>query len=119
MAATLELKYFNSFWLKKLDKITNVVPTTGVVKTTTIESNVVEINTPNTLIGVGQTVSSPTITLDLPTIIYIDVTNTIITLSSPQSFTVGDIIEFGTITDFTYIPNAYEIDVENQTSSDC
>jgi hypothetical protein len=112
MAATLELKYFNSFWLKKLDKITNVVPTTGVVKTTTIESNVVEINTPNTLIGVGQTVSSPTITLDLPTIIYIDVTNTIITLSSPQSFTVGDIIEFGTITDFTYIPNAYEIDVE-------
>jgi hypothetical protein len=112
MAATLEIKYFNSFWLKKLDAIVNVVPTTGIVSSDVVDRDNVELATPNFLIGVGQTVSSPTTTLTPPTIVSINSTNTIITLSSNQSFNEDDVIEFGAITDFSYIPNAYDPDPE-------
>ena len=39
MAATLELKYFNSFWLKKMDSIVDVVPTTSTTDGETAEGS--------------------------------------------------------------------------------
>jgi hypothetical protein len=112
MAATLELKYFNSFWLKKMNTIVSVKPTTGIVRYDTTDELIVEIEELNEDIGVGQTLSTESILIDLPTIISIDLTGTILTINSVQSFTAGETITFGAITDFTYIPNAYEKDNE-------
>ena len=31
MAATIEINYFNSFWIKKMDSIAEVRPNTGII----------------------------------------------------------------------------------------
>jgi hypothetical protein len=107
MAAILELKYFNSFWLKKLVSITSVRNTTGVVDADTIATDTFELVDANPYIGVGQELFLP----GFPTITYIN--GTTVTISEPQTLTAGDTIEFGKITDFRYIPNAYTSDESN------
>ena len=101
MAAILELKYFNSFWLKKLVSITSVRDTTGVVDASIIDEDTFDLVDINPYIGVGQELTLP----GSPVITYIN--GTTITISEPQTLDAGDEIEFGKITDFTYIPNAY------------
>ena len=58
MAATLELKYFNSFWLKRLKTMEPVrsTTTTGIVKTlVTAGNNVFELVVGNDQINSGDT----------------------------------------------------------------
>jgi len=110
MAATLELKYFNSFWLKKMDNIVNVTggnyTTDGII---TEDSNVMILNGFTTYLGVGQTLSYYVAgILYTNTILYIDDVHTII-LANPVPAEVADLtgVLFGAITDFSHIPVAY------------
>ena len=63
MAATLELKYFNTFWLKKIKSITDVETVTPIVATNTaVNTTIINItDTPDkTKIGGGQVVTNLT-----------------------------------------------------------
>jgi hypothetical protein len=111
MAATLELKYFNSFWLKKMDTIVNV--TNGSYTTDTdvaIGSSTMVLTTPNTFLGVGQSLEY---TLDdvlySNVVLYINGSYTV-TLLNPIEVLIpaGTVIAFGAITDFSHIPAAYD-----------
>ena len=111
MAATLELKYFNSFWLKKMDNIVNVTgglyTTDGVISE---GSNVMVLNETTQYLGVGQTLSyNVGGTVYTTSILYIDGSNTII-LTDPVTIEVDSdtLVSFGVITDFAHIPVAYE-----------
>lgn len=110
MAATLELKYFNTFWLKKLRSITSVRNTTGIVSATTSSSQTIVLNAPNPLIGVGQRVRGVGISATEPFVI--GVSGATITVSSNQSIAATTELAFGPIVDFTYIPAAYNDDID-------
>ncbi len=110
MAATIELKYFNSFWLKKLDTVVDVLPDEYVVIESNSEESTIIFTVDLISIGVGQQI---TYTIGSDTFV-----NTIFARTSGQKgiklsepFTVeipvGTVIKFGTITDFSYIPEAY------------
>jgi len=108
MAATLELKYFNSFWLKKLKSITTVRDTTGVVDGA-VSSDTIVLDAPNPLIGVGQRVRGSGVSAVEPFVT--GVSGPTITVSSVQTIADTTELEFGPIVDFTYIPAAYEDDI--------
>ena len=57
MAAILELKFFNSFWLKKLDTIVEVENTTATLDADVVTLSTIIITEANDEIGVGQNVS--------------------------------------------------------------
>lgn len=110
MAATLELKYFNSFWLKKMDSVVDVIPTTSetdgdvLVGSTTMVLTAVDL-----FIGVGQLIEYTLgTTLYTNTILYIS--GTTITLLNPVEVLIpdGTLITFGPIQDFTHVPAAYD-----------
>lgn len=109
MAATLELKYFNSFWLKKLKTITSVRDTTGIVDGAISSSNTIVLDAANPLIGVGQRVRGTGISATEPFVT--GVSGATITISSNQTIADATELEFGPIVDFTYIPAAYEGDI--------
>ena len=109
MAATLELKYFNSFWLKKMDSVVDVIPTTSetdgdvLVGSTTMVLTAVDL-----FIGVGQLIEYTLgTTLYTNTILY--TSGTTITLLNPVEVLIpdGTLITFGPIQDFTHVPAAY------------
>ena len=110
MAATLELKYFNSFWLKKLKSITSVRNTTGIVDGAVTSDNTIVLDASNPLIGVGQRVRGSGISATEP--VVTGVSGATITISSNQTIADGVELEFGPIVDFTYIPAAYEGDID-------
>ena len=108
MAATLELKYFNSFWLKKMDSIVNILTTQGKATVTAAGSSTITLQQINLYIGVGQALS-----YTISNVVYNHVilyeNGTVITLDTPTTviIPVDTIISFGQITDFTYIPAPY------------
>jgi len=108
MAATLELKYFNSFWLKKMDSIVDILTTEGKATASTAPSTTIALQQPNLYIGVGQslkyTINNVTY---YHTILYEN--GTTITLDKPTTADIAanTLISFGEITDFTYIPASY------------
>jgi hypothetical protein len=109
MAAILELKYFNSFWLKKLDTIVEVEDTTANLVSAVVASADLELTTANANIRVGQLVTWPSQLDDEgPYYIYKIIDPTNITLTEAVSIPVTDLITFGPIQDFTYIPAAYK-----------
>jgi len=109
MAAILELKYFNSFWLKKLDTIVEVENTTANLVSAVVDSTDLELTAANANIGVGQLVTWPSQLDDEgPYYIYKITDPTNIILTEEVSIPVTDLITFGPIQDFTYIPAAYE-----------
>lgn len=108
MAAILELKYFNSFWLKKLDTVVEVENTKGILDVAASGTTIV-LTEDNLNIGVGQTVSwvgPAPLPNPFPTV-YKKIDDKTFVLS--ESVTIADATElsFGPITDFTYIPAAY------------
>ena len=60
MAATLELKYFNTFWLKKIKSITDTVTTTVSAQNTAVGTTSITIIATTVGIGAGQTVTNNT-----------------------------------------------------------
>jgi len=114
MAAILELKYFNSFWLKKLDTIVEVENTTADLVSAVTSSPNLEITSSNSNIGVGQLVSYENQNEnDGPYWIYKIINPTNVVLNEAVSIAVTDKITFGKIINFDYIPAAY--DSSNQT----
>lgn len=108
MAAILELKYFNSFWLKKLDTIVEVENTTANLVSAVVASPDLELTAANGEIGVGQLVTWPSQLDDEgPYFVYKITSPTDIVLNEAVDIPVTDLITFGPIQDFTYIPAAY------------
>jgi hypothetical protein len=113
MAATLELKYFNSFWLKKMDSIVDVVNTANETDSLmTTGSTTMVLAAPNLFLGVGQSVEYFLTGVTDPftnIILNIDVTGTIVTLLNPVTTNVpiNTKVFFGPIQDFTHVPAAY------------
>ena len=111
MAATLELKYFNSFWLKKMDTIVNVTNGSYITDSdVTVGSDTMILTTPNTFLGVGQSLEY---TID--DVLY---TNVVLYMLDPDSVVLlnpvevevpaGTTVLFGPIVDFNHIPAAYD-----------
>lgn len=107
MAATLELKYFNSFWLKKLDSIVNVSNTIGSITSSVSDQNIITLDPINVSVSVGQALDwdGKPDTLN-PTVVYVDGAD--ITLSEDVTIIAPKDIVFGPITDFDHIPVAYD-----------
>ena len=60
MAATLEVKYFNTFWLKKIKSITDVKTTNVGATNTAVDTTIILIPANTIGIGAGQTVTNNT-----------------------------------------------------------
>jgi hypothetical protein len=114
MAAIIELKYFNTFWLKKIKSITDIVPdaNTGILFASnigtafTVTGNLLD---PAALVAVGQEV---TIVSGVNTYSshVVEVTSaTTFTAGEAPSFTITGTpsISFGKIINFDNIPQAY------------
>ena len=131
MAANIELKYFNTFWLKKVKTIADVAPdfsativlVSGVTFTigapytnpdgTTITPAPAGLD--DTKMNVGQEVSMAYVDgISGATVNYtstiISKTNdtTFVVADSPTNFTGTPVITFGKITNFDSIPQAYQ-----------
>jgi len=131
MAANIELKYFNTFWLKKVKTIADVAPdfsativsVSGVTFTigapytnpdgTTIAPAPAGLD--DTRMNVGQEVSMAYVDgISGATVNYtstiISKTNdtTFVVADSPTNFTGTPVITFGKITNFDSIPQAYQ-----------
>ena len=109
MAATLELKYFNSFWTKKLDKIVDVID--SVADFDSINGLDITVSAETGTPAVGQLVRS-SISNPIQNEVYVTaVSGSVITVSAvPQTVTPlapGDKLRFGPLQDFTFIPGAY------------
>jgi hypothetical protein len=105
MAAVLEVKYFNSFWLKKIDSIVEVEKTSGILDSDVTASPDIVLSSVNENVGVGQKV---TINGDEYTVFKSSGDGLNFTLNDSITADAGDTITFGQIEDFTYIPTAYE-----------
>ena len=117
MSATIELKYFNSFWLKKMKSITDVGNTTSIVDVTSYYQNIV-LTEPNIHIGIGQEVltidGSPVSVANPPLIVTaISLDGLTITVSEDVTVSSGNKITLGNIVNFTKVPKAY---VSNNTT---
>jgi hypothetical protein len=106
MAAILEVKYFNSFWLKKMDTIVEVENTTGILDGA-VSTATINLTENNLNIGVGQTVSWIGAVEPYP-VVYKKISDLSFELSEAVSIPDATELTFGPITDFTYIPSAYE-----------
>ena len=108
MAAILELKYFNSFWLKKLDTVVEVEDTKGILDVAASGTTIV-LTEDNINVGVGQTVTwvGPAPLPDPFPTVYKKIDDKTFVLS--ESVTIADTTEisFGPLKDFTYVPAAY------------
>jgi hypothetical protein len=60
MAATLEVKYFNTFWLKKIKSITDVKTTNVGATNTAVDTTIILIPANTIGVGAGQTVTNNT-----------------------------------------------------------
>lgn len=106
MAAILELKFFNSFWLKKLDTIVEVENTTATLDAAVVASPTIIITEANGEIGVGQNVSWAGV--NIPNLyVYKKISDTEFVLSETVSIDDATVLTFGPIVNFDFIPNAY------------
>jgi hypothetical protein len=106
MAAILELKFFNSFWLKKLDTIVEVENTTATLDAAVVANTDITITEANVDIGVGQSVNWGG-TTSSSIYVYKKDSDTQFVLSEAVSIDDAEVLTFGPITNFDFIPNAY------------
>ena len=118
MGATLELKYFNSYWLKKIKTITNVVGGTAVYNASSSGATLVVTSvSPGgsaQVIKIGQNISFTYTDSGGNSVNYtghiISVTNatTFVVNAAPNPAVTGTpTITIGPISDFSNIPQAY------------
>ena len=118
MAATIEINYFNSFWIKKMDSIAEVRPNTGVIDvdansaTQTITTYVPDL-------GYGQRVyakdANGVDVVGFPSKVYLISSSMAaspytVVLSEAVNLTATDVLIFGPIELFTEIPRVYSSD---------
>ena len=110
MAATLEVKYFNTFWLKKIKSITNVQSTTAIAGATSSSTTITLVANANlSKIGVGQTVSNTTTAFTPAQVKVVSITGQALVIASAQTVTNLDALVFTGKADVLQIPKAYEI----------
>jgi hypothetical protein len=109
MAATLEIKYFNSFWLKKMKKVTEVVNTTGkVAEAGAIGNDYIILEEDNAKINVGQKISwSSGVNAKTNFVYSVGASEVYLTTPLDAVLPEGTDLTFGPLSDFTYIPAAY------------
>lgn len=128
MGATLEIKYFNSFWLKKMDNITKITPTSGTAPVTVGTGAIGDTSLKVNLIanistyGPGQSISwvIGIITYEnIITHVTSDSTFTYFSLLNPLTTSVVASIslDIGKITDFSFLPSRYDPGVNSNSSS--
>jgi hypothetical protein len=111
MAATIEVKYYNSFWLKKIASITAVVPGTQIAGNVTQTGDTITIasSLSDTQMNVGQSVTILYNSDTYTGFITERISSTEFKVSpTPSPVLSGNVtIIFGQIEDFTNIPKAY------------
>ena len=113
MSATIEIKYFNSFWLKKMESVANVASTVNPPLTNAVSaigSNTLSfLNATAFGLGVGQELVINNLYTNYIYNISIVGANTIITLETPLTAAVpsGTAVSFKAITSFAHVPAAY------------
>ena len=109
MAATLEVNYFNSFWLKKIKSITEVETITLPANAST--AAVINLQNPSVKIGAGQivtNVTAPWAGNPTVTVVSVAANNQDITISSSQTITLNDQIKFTGVAPDANIPQDYD-----------
>jgi len=109
MAATLEVNYFNSFWLKKIKSITDIETVT--LPANASAANIINLQNPSTKIGAGQVVTNVTNAFSgAVTVVSVAANNQDITISSSQTVTLNDQIKFTGVAPNANIPQDYDSD---------
>ena len=109
MAATLEVNYFNSFWLKKIKSITEIETVTLPANAST--AAVINLQNPSVKIGAGQivtNVTAPWAGNPTVTVVSVAANNQDITISSSQTITLNDQIKFTGVAPDANIPQDYD-----------
>ena len=109
MAATLEVNYFSTFWLKKINSIVEVKDTTGAADAST--GTTITLKVSNINVGAGQIVTNqttPWIGNPTVTVLSVAANNQTITIDLAQTVNNNDVLVFTGRADDTYIPEAFE-----------
>ena len=123
MAATIELKYYNSFWLKKIKSITDVVPNSQISGQVTQSGTTITIPSPglpDEEMNVGQSVKilyTATGPEEYNGFITQKISNTEFKVSPEPNPVINDpaaTVIFGKIEDFTNIPKEYTGSTSNE-----
>ncbi len=115
MAATLEVNYFSTFWLKKINSIVEVKDTTGTADAST--GTTITLKAPNINVGAGQIVTDTTSPFPgnpVVTVLSVAANNQDITIDSAQPVANNNVIAFTGRAADAYIPEAFEaVDVND------
>jgi hypothetical protein len=109
MAATLEVNYFSTFWLKKINSIVEVKDTTGAADAST--GTTITLKAPNINVGAGQIVTDTTSPFPgnpVVTVLSVAANNQDITIDSAQPVANNNVIAFTGRAADAYIPEAFE-----------
>jgi hypothetical protein len=109
MAATLEVNYFSTFWLKKINSIVEVKDTTGAADAST--GATITLKAPNINVGAGQIVTNqtdPFVGNPTVTVLAVAANNQTITIDSAQVVNNNNVLAFTGRAADAYIPQAYE-----------
>jgi len=109
MAATLEVNYFSTFWLKKINSIVEVKDTTGAADAST--GTTITLKASNINVGAGQIVTNqttPWVGNPTVTVLSVAANNQTITIDLAQTVNNNDVLVFTGRADDTYIPEAFE-----------
>ena len=106
MAATLEVNYFSTFWLKKIKSITDIETVTVAANAGT--TNVINLQVASNKIGAGQVVTNLTTAFTgTVTVVSVAANNQDITISSTQTVVLNDQIKFTGVAPDANIPQDY------------
>ena len=109
MAATLEVNYFSTFWLKKIKSIVEVEDTNGAADAST--STTITLKVANINVGAGQIVTNQTAPFagsPVVTVLSIAGNNQTITIDSAQTVNNNDNIVFTGRAGDAYIPQEFD-----------
>ena len=109
MAATLEVNYFSTFWLKKIKSITDIETVT--LPANASSANVINLQSASLKVGAGQVVTNVTSAFTgTVTVVSVAANNQDITISSSQTVSLNDQIKFTGRAPDANIPQDYTSD---------
>jgi hypothetical protein len=120
MSATIELKYFNSFWLKKMKSITDVKPSdpedNQPLIAVPLGGTSITLATAQPNIGPGQAIYY-TVAGNTYTSVIKSYSGAVIQLMEPTLTAIATTIKltFGEIIDFTYVPSSSDYSYDKET----
>ena len=106
MAATLEVNYFSTFWLKKIKSITDIETVTVAANAST--TNIINLQVASNKVGAGQVVTNLTTAFtETVTVVSVAANNQDVTISSAQTVALNDQIKFTGVAPDANIPQDY------------